>query len=333
MSDRIQITGIGNLIAAVPNILGFTPELSTLLLFFSGDRLVWAARHDFGTGPLAAAADALTKTGEADSVIVVIVADETPFADVIVEGEQTKAALLELGIGVSGIYYTARIDGGEEWTEVDSFQCGTIPAPNATEVAAAYAVLGKSVAGSRAEIEARFRREGTVTPRDRTAARAAKDELGENFARTVLAELAEVVRTRTAPQPALAARTGLVLVTDITARDAMLGLAVIDHGVAAETMAAIACQLHTAERVSALTVAGYFAYANCQGVEAGCAFHAAREEATRFPLCDTKFLGLLEDALAQALHPSKIRKLAGTGARLARENFGIELPVPSDEWI
>ena len=333
MSDRIQIKGIGELIAAVPNILGFVPELSTLLLLFRGDRLVWTARRDVGARQLAVSAEALAKTGEADRVIVVIVADRTPFAEVIAEAAKTKAALLDLGMDVSGIYYTPRIDDGQEWTEVETFQRGTIPAPNATEVAATYAAAGKTVAGSRGEIEARFRRDGTVTLSDRAHARTAKDELGDNFARSVLEELAGAVRTRTAPDVALAARTGLVLVTDVTARDAMLGLALLDVGVAAETMAAIARRLNTAQRVAALTVAGYFSYANGHGVEAGCAFRAAREEATRFPLCNTKFLGLLEQALEQGLHPSMIRTLAGTGVRVARDNFGIELPVPSGDWI
>ncbi|MEF9411333.1 DUF4192 domain-containing protein [Rhodococcus pyridinivorans] len=333
MSERIRIKGIGELIAAVPNILGFTPELSTLLLLFRGDRLVWTARRDFGARQLAVSAEALAKTGESDRVIVVIVTDRTPFADVIAEGSKTKAALLDLGMDVSGIYYTPRIDDGQQWTEVETLQCGTIPAPNATEVAATYAVLGKTVAGSRDEIEARFRRVGTVTLSDRAHARTAKDELGDNFARSVLEELAEAVRTRTEPDAALAARTGLVLVTDVTARDAMLGLALLDGGVAAETMGAIARRLPTAQRVAALTVAGYFSYANGQGVEAGCAFRAAREEATRFPLCDTRFLGLLEQALEQGLHPSMIRELAGTAVRIARERFGIELPAPSGDRI
>lgn len=172
-----------------------------------------------------------------------------------------------------------------------------------------------------------------MTVTDRRRARAAKETMGEEFASSIIRELAELVSTRTTPDSALAARVGLLLTTDIHARDAILGLAVIDPNVASETMEAIASKLRTRERVAALTVAGFFAYVNFQGPAAGSAFTAARQEATQHPLCDTRMLGLLEQALTAGLHPTMIRKLAGTGVRIAREKFRVELPAPSSDWI
>ncbi len=79
-------------------------------------------------------------------------------------------------------------------------------------------------------------------------------------------------------------------------------------------MEAIASKLRTRERVAALTVAGFFAYVNFQGPAAGSAFTAAREEVSQHPLCDTRMLGLLEEALTAGLHPTLIRKLAAPGS-------------------
>ncbi|WP_252174414.1 DUF4192 domain-containing protein [Rhodococcus pyridinivorans] len=233
-----------------------------------------------------------------------------------------------------GSFYTPSIRGGETWTDMRGlFETGKIPDPATTEVGAATVLSGRTVARDRSELTARYRRRDSVTVADRRRARAAKETMGEEFASSIIRELAELVSTRTTPDPALAARVGLLLTTNIHARDAILGLAVIDPNVASETMEAIASKLRTRERVAALTVAGFFAYVNFQGPAAGSAFTAAREEATQHPLCDTRMLGLLEKALTAGLHPTMIRKLAGTGVGIAREKFRVELPAPSGDWI
>ncbi|MBD8056432.1 DUF4192 domain-containing protein [Rhodococcus ruber] len=333
MSDRIQIKGIGELIAAVPNVLGFVPELSTLLLLFRGDRLVWTARRDFGARQLAVAAEALAKTGEADRVTVVIVADSTPFAEVVAEAAKTKAALLDLGMDVTGMYYTPRIDGGQQWTEVETLQCGTIPAPETTEVAVTYAAAGKIVAAGRDEIAARYRRGDLIPSEVLAAALDFRHANRETFAGIVLADLAHVVRSRTEPDVDLIARTSVLLLTDITARDAMLGLVRVDSRVATETTAAIARRLDGHGRVAALTVAGFTAYAHGDGVAAGYALAEARAGSQALLMCDTKLLGLLEQALRAGLEPARIAQLAETGVRIARESYRVNLGEPeSGHW-
>jgi len=98
-------------------------------------------------------------------------------------------------------------------------------------------------------------------------------------------------------------------------------------------MAAVARRLHGPERVAALTVAGFFAYVNFQGADAGCAFDAARAEAALHPRSDTRLLGLVEQALKVGLHPRKLRTLSGTGVGIARRDFGVELPAPGNDWL
>jgi len=157
--------------------------------------------------------------------------------------------------------------------------------------------------------------------------------MGENFAPSVLSELADIVSKRQAPTGALAARVGLLLTTDTQARDATLGLAVIDTAVASETMAAVARMLHGPERVAALTTAGFFAYVDFQGPSARCAIDAARTEAAQHPLCNTRLLDLIEQALDTGIHPKQMRKVSGTGVGIARSAFGVELPAPGPDWL
>ena len=334
MTEPIKIDNTGEMIAAIPAMLGFVPSQSVVLVFLAGDRLSHIARMDFGdmNHPLVTAA--INRSNDTEGVYVIVVAENRTFHEVLDESERVIAMLLGGGADVWGSFYTPSIRGGETWTDMRGlFETGTVPDPATTEVGAATVLNGRTIARDRSELTARYRRKDSVTVTDRRRARAAKETMGEEFASSIIRELAELVSTRTAPDAALAAQVGLLLITDIHARDAILGLAVIDTNVASETMEAIASKLRTRERVAALTVAGFFAYVNFQGPAAGSAFTAAREEATQHPLCDTRMLGLLEQALTAGLHPTMIRKLAGTGIRIAREKFRVELPAPSGDWI
>ncbi|MFD3812488.1 DUF4192 family protein [Rhodococcus sp. NPDC058639] len=167
--------------------------------------------------------------------------------------------LLGFGVKVEDIYYTPGIEGGETWTDMRTFEIGTVVDPTAAEFAAATVLTGKTMAKNRDEITDRYRRTDARST-DEHGARATRKAMGENFAPSVLSELADIVGKRQEPTAALAARVGLLLTTDTQARDAALGLAVIDTAVASETMAAVARMLQGPERVATLTAAGFFAY-------------------------------------------------------------------------
>ncbi|MBC2586918.1 DUF4192 domain-containing protein [Rhodococcus aetherivorans] len=333
MSDRIQLESIGELIAAVPSMLSFVPVSSIVMVFLHAGRISFVVRTDFGSGGRPRTGESILAADDADSVIVIVVAKDRAFREVLDETDRVTATLLGSGLSVQGIYYTPSIDGGETWTDMRLFETGTVVDPTTTEVAAATVLNGKTVTRSREEIVARYRRGDGTTSADRRRARTARDIMGENFPRSVLAELADAVTYRIEPSAALAAQVGLLITTDIQARDAILGLAVIDPAAASEAMAAVARRLHGPERVAALTVAGFFAYVNFQGPDAGCAFDAAREEAALHPRSDTRLLGLVEQALEVGLHPTKLRTLSGTGVGIARRDFGVELPAPGHDWL
>jgi hypothetical protein len=333
MTEPIKIDNTGEMIAAIPAMLGFVPSQSVVLVFLAGNRESHIARMDFGEmdHPLVTAATSCSN--DTDGVYVVVVAENRTFREVLDESERVIAMLLGAGADVHGSFYTPSIHGGETWTDMRGlFETGTVPDPATTQVGAATVFNGRTVARNRSEITARYRRNDSVTVAERRRARAEKETMGDQFASSIIRELAGLVSTRTIPDAALAARVGLLLTTDIHARDAILGLAVIDPNVASEMMEVIASKLRTRERVAALTISGFFAYVNFQGPAARSAFTAARQEATQHPLCDTRMLGLLEQALTAGLHPTAIRKLAGTGVGIAREKFHVELPAPGGDW-
>lgn len=332
MSDRIQIKSIGELIAAVPTMLSFVPVQSIVLIFLNEGRLSFVARTDFGTGGRPLKAETVAKTTGADSAILVAVAKDRTFREVIAECERVNAMLRGFGVEVEDTYYTPSIEGGETWTDMRTFETGTVVDPTTTEFAAATVLTGKTVAKNRDEITDRYRRTDAPSA-DGHDARATRKAMGENFAPSVLSELADIVGKRQEPTAALAARVGLLLTTDTQARDATLGLAVIDTAVASETMAAVARMLQGPERVATLTAAGFFAYVDFQGPSTRCAIDAARAEAAQHPLCNTRLLDLIEQALEAGIHPKQMRKVSGTGVGVARSAFGVELPAPSPDWL
>ncbi len=135
MSDRIQIKSIGELIAAVPTMLSFVPFQSVVLIFLNEGRLSFVARTDFGTGGRPLEAETVATTTGADSAIIVAVAKDRTFREVLAECERANAMLLGFGVEVEDIYYTPSIDGGETWTDMRTFETGTVVDPTTTEFA------------------------------------------------------------------------------------------------------------------------------------------------------------------------------------------------------
>nr|WP_238072132.1 DUF4192 family protein [Rhodococcus zopfii] len=180
MSDRIQIKGIGELIAAVPTVLSFVPEQSIVLVFSSAGRVTWMVRTDFGTGGRLLTAETIVRSGESDAVIVVVVAKGRTFREVMAEGNRVSATMLGLGVEVQGIYYTPSIEGGQTWTDMQSFETGTVVDPATTAAAAATVFTGKQLTRTREEIVARYRRDGATTT-DRRRARMTKEVMGRTL--------------------------------------------------------------------------------------------------------------------------------------------------------
>ena len=239
MTEPIKIDNTGEMIAAIPAMLGFVPSQSVVLVFLAGNRLSHIARMDFGEMDHPLVTATINRSNDTESVYVIVVAENRTFQEVLDESERVIAMLLGAGADVWGSFYTPSIRGGETWTDMRGlFETGTVPDPATTEVGAATVLNGRTIARDRSELTARYRRKGrkdSVTVTDRRRARAAKETMGEEFASSIIRELAELVSTRTTPDAALAARVGLLLTTDIHARDAILGLAVIDPNVASET--------------------------------------------------------------------------------------------------
>lgn len=159
MTEPIKIDNTGEMIAAIPAMLGFVPSQSVVLVFLAGDRLSHIARMDFGEMDHPLVTAAIDRSDDMEGVYVVVVAENRTFQEVLDESERVIAMLLGAGGDVWGSFYIPSIRGGETWTDMRGlFETGTVPDPATTEVGAATVLNGRTIARDRSELTARYRR-------------------------------------------------------------------------------------------------------------------------------------------------------------------------------
>lgn len=167
--NHTTVVSIGTeagLIASVPALLGFAPQESLIVLSQHGvtgrGRLGPVVRTDLPTSDDAGRAlleevpDRLANAG-ADTVHLLVVSEhDTASGDPVQAGlvEDLQDAFAAVGITVSSAFWTPAITRGSSWRCYGRCQCtGVLPDPDATELAAHQAVLGKVTYRSRQEVE------------------------------------------------------------------------------------------------------------------------------------------------------------------------------------
>lgn len=333
------------LIAALPAILGFTPEKSLVLVSIEGGEVGAVMRVDLsadrsevigGLGPLAEVAAA----AQPDAVIAVIVDADGAACPMCNEehrslSEDLTDALEEHGVELWAVHVVDHVGAGGRWHCVDG--CGArghVDDPTASPLAAAAVLDGRRLYSSRAELqaviatEARQEIDGVATLAD-TIAMLRADQQGlrredpegcaRRDVRAVLAAAARVAGGAALADDELA-QLGSAL-TDVTVRDTLYALAVGEIAAEAEMLwAVLARRLPGRWRVEPLVLLAFSAYARGDGPLAGVALEAALQ-------CDPahRMAGMLDDALRSGMRPEQIRELAATGYRLAEE-LGVRLP-------
>lgn len=181
-SRPLRLTEPGDLIAAVPALLGFTPIRSLIVVSLSpsldspGTATVGAVmRHDLllpdGDDPVPdvmgaafARFGAVCARDGADAVLVVLVdprldrpdSPAVPTARRLVD--DLAEELAHHGVDVAGVHAAAEIDTGREWFTLcgdagcDDGSRGTVPDPSASPVAAARVYEGGLIRRSRTEL-------------------------------------------------------------------------------------------------------------------------------------------------------------------------------------
>lgn len=355
----VRITDPGDLICAVPALLGFRPQRSFVAVCLSGrgpGTVGAVMRHDLVLGDgttvsesMAAALDRFTgvcaREGT-DAVVAVIVDDRIARGGGLASRgyvaivDEFAARLDRVGTALIGVHATTEIEVGRQWFSLlGGDRCGTLPDPSASSVAVARVLDGGAIRASRRELEEvlsprpaaeRLRvaelidtaRESMLLGRELAERAGDRARADRRELSLVLAQIAHV-ESGGELLAAEIAELGLVL-DNQTVRDCLLALAAGTEADAAEQLWVLLVRsLPDPERAQAAVLLGYSAYARGDGPMAGVALDAALESDPGHRLA-----GLLDTALQAGLRPAVVRELADTGYDCARR-LGVDLPTPS----
>ncbi|MGD9622171.1 MAG: DUF4192 domain-containing protein, partial [Mycolicibacterium sp.] len=321
-------------IAALPALLGFTPELSLALLLITDGKLTATARVDLTDArslidTLAYSAAA----GGADTVIAVVVDAEGAQCDVCGAERRElivalRDALSERGIELVGAHVVDRVEAGGHWRCYDDCGAGGLIEDPAESLVMLAAVLeGRVVHKNRQALEELI----TISDPARTAHLA--DLLAEAERRNDLTSETKIAAELTA---ALATLRTLSATQTLADSDAVrLAVALADHrirdcliGLSAGSQAHEAVELWTrlsqllpeSHRVEPLALLALSSYAIGESPKAGIAL----TEALRINPSH-RLAGLLDVALTTAMPPEQVRELAVQGYRMA-QRYGVHLP-------
>ncbi|MGB7239828.1 MAG: DUF4192 domain-containing protein [Rhodococcus sp. (in: high G+C Gram-positive bacteria)] len=288
--DRICIATAADTLAAIPALLGFTPENSVVVIALANEAngahvIAVAMRIDAfaaetAAHKLAAAAAHQDVDGApVTAVILAAIADPAHTGAALIGLEAIREAMAGSAIDTALALHAYSLTAGSIYTDLVNNTDGIVPDPAISEAATAMAVEeGLSSTDRREDIAARFE-QGDVIPE--SLGLAAATTMGEDFLPVTFDELAAVIGAREIPSTDLTARVGLALATGhAEVRDAFLAMAAHDARDAGETFTRIAARLTGTARAHALTIAGMFHYSTGDGAAAAIALEAVNREAT-----------------------------------------------------
>lgn len=336
--EDFQLNRPGALIAALPAILGFVPEKSLVLVSLEDGGLGAVMRADL-SDDLIERVDQLAEIAAAacpDAAIVVIVDDEGAHCSVCNDEyqrlcEAVTEALARHDIDLYAAHVVDEIARGGRWHCVDSCgRGGEIDDPSASPMAVAAVVDGRRLYRRRAELQAVIAPDPTrsaplvaalkhATREREQALRADPAARCRSDVEKALAAAAQVLDGESLSDAQLA-ELGCAL-RDTRVRDTLYALAVAESADAAESLWSVLARLLPPPwRVEALVLLAFSAYVRGDGPLAGLSLEAALR-------CDPdhRMAGMLDTALQSGLRPNDIRRLAGTGYKLA-EQLGVRLP-------
>lgn len=329
-----KITTPGQLIAAIPAVLGFSPENSLVLVTREGKDLGAFMRVDLDDQVREKLPDLIdvAVAERADSMIAVFVDERRGrarthrriYADL-------DSRLRERGMSLYAGHVVDRIAAGRRWHCADGCgSTGLVADPAASPMAMAAVLDGRRLYQTRAEVEAivapivddRSVRFGELV---RQAARSARRGPLDPAARTrqeVTAAIAAAERLARGEQPE---ESQLVMVgqslTHIAARDILYSLAVSSCAAESEDLWVLLARILPSRwRVEALVLLGHSAYCRGDGPLAGIALDAAlRADVTH------NMARMLDAALRGGIRPEKIRSMGDLGYKMAAK-IGVTLP-------
>lgn len=360
----VRLSEPGDLIAAVPALLGFTPTRSIIAICLSGETrpTVGAVmRHDLvvdeGCPGLSfemrmAVEQFATVCGRecASGVLVVFVDDrfDSFGADDAVRRSSVVDVVeaLEEAVNVHGVelldaFVTSRISEGVDWFSLlPGGDSGCQSDPVASHVAMAQVLGGRVIRSSRKELEdvlavdrsPERSRIGTLIDAAFDSATESRELRGDRrdpcsgHRRELRFVLAQIGSVGSGDEPSreVCAQLALAL-ANVTVRDCLLALAVGELADRAEHLWTLLAQrLPDPHRSAPAALLGFSAYVRGDGPLAGIALSEALDADP-----DHNLARMLDVALQSGLRPDMVRELADVGFGCAAE-LGVDLPAPTD---
>ncbi|SHF38070.1 DUF4192 domain-containing protein [Streptoalloteichus hindustanus] len=335
--SRIQLRDPGELVAAVPHLLGFHPEESLVLVTIGGDEpkrlgvclrtdLVPAEHHrDLAEQLLQPLLSHRTR-----AVFLLVVGGGSADPPVHLPGRELVAVVDRVldggGVPVLHSLWTPEINAGAPWCCYHEPACaGTVPDPATTATAAAAAVAGWVTFGTREELAAQLVPEDAETMARRSALLTAAGERAEQdralsgsaASRRDLTTVRQAVRAFADGRLALDDETVVrlaVALSDPRVRDACLSWGAGDEGLAAERLwLGLVRATPPPERAEPASLLAISSYVRGDGALAGIAVEVAEEACPGHRVAT-----LLRTALQIGVPPARVAVLAADAATDAR---------------
>ncbi|OZD12077.1 hypothetical protein CH248_29185 [Rhodococcus sp. 06-156-4a] len=313
---RISIATAADTLAAIPALLGFTPENSVVVIALAKDAsgahvIAMTMRIDaFGAETVAHKLAAAAARQDVDgapvtAVLLAAIADPGHAGAALIGLDAIREAMAGSAIDTLSALHAYNLTAGTIYTDLDRNVDGIVPDTATSPVSTAMAVEnGISGSGRREDIAARFEHRDQIPE---SIALAAATTMGEDFLPVTFDELAAVIGAREIPSANLTARVGLALATGHPeVRDAFLAMATHGGRDAGETFTRIAAKLTGTARAHALTLAAMFHYAAGDGATAAIAIEAAEREADTASIPVPSLARLLRAALDGGAPPKLI---------------------------
>ena len=340
-----RVSDPGELIAAIPALLGFHPSNSVVALSLMGasaSTLGPVMRHDYFPSvrgkPARQMSAALRQfaavcDGEGARAVVLVVITDCSAAETLIDETIELAEVFEDMLGgtcveLADVLCTAAIESGQPWTSVTrSIHRGTLPDPASSSVAAAQVLGGRVIRRSREELVRWVH--GAARNHEVIAELIASGRESGMYGGGVDGEdpvqdrvdlvLKHIRRVEGGDHPDPQECADLVVaLTDVHVRDVVLGLAITSVAAHAEQLwLVLTHEVPSPERAWPATLLGFFAYVRGDGPLAGVALSAALSADSEHTLA-----GLLDLSLQSGVHPDGIRDLAAVGLSIG-ESLGI----------
>ncbi|MEV6213429.1 DUF4192 domain-containing protein [Nocardia sp. NPDC051833] len=344
----LRVDDPGELIAALPAMLGFVPERSLVVAVLQGagrggaTAIEAVVRFDLDAladphriGQFTTCVGSICLREHAAGVLAVFVDEAGTGVMQALRAASLLEALGDEGIVVCGAWSVPAIVAGARFR--DLFQRGAggvVGDPASSMVALSHVLDGRQIRGSRTELTALVRPDRHLRARVQTrlgpavaryrgglsaASRAGHAVAYQRRAlEWVLWQIADAASGAPRADRELAQLAATL--RDRPIRDAMYGLALGDHAEAAEQLwAQLARATPGADRAEAAALLGFSAYLRGDGPFAGVALAAAVDADATHPMAV-----LLETSLQSGLRPERLRKLAHCGHQIAAD-LGVDI--------